>query len=105
MVSLYYSFNIATQIMEILHGTATSIAKLKNLSSKQKQALRTIPITTSHFEDENHKELCQDNVINIQRISTLRKQNNNGEQLLSRNIMEKEKSFINNWHILENLGI
>ena len=105
MVSLYYSFNIATQIMEILHGTATSIAKLKNLSFKQKQALRTIPIATSHFEDENHKELCQDNVINIQRISTLRKQNNNGEQLLSRNIMEKEKSFINNWHILENLGI
>ena len=104
MVSLYCSFNIATQVMETLHGTATSIAKLKNLTSKQKQALRTIPITTSHFEDENHKELCQDNVINIQRISTLRKQNN-GEQLLSRNIMEKEKSFIHNWHILENLGI
>ena len=27
------------------------------------------------MEDKSHKELCRDNVINIQRISVLRKQN------------------------------
>ena len=32
------------------------------------------------LRDESHVELSQDKVINIQRISTLRKQNNKGEK-------------------------
>ena len=47
MVSLYYSFIHSYLSYGNIAWCSTSMTKLKNLLSKQKQALRTIPIPTS----------------------------------------------------------
>ena len=55
--------------MEILHGAAKLMTKLKKLLSKQKQALRTIPVPTSQSESRSKqitRELC---VLNIYQLN------------------------------------
>ena len=50
MVSLYYSFIHSYLNYGNIAWCSTSMTKLKKLLSKQKQALRTIPIPTSQSE-------------------------------------------------------
>ena len=65
MVSLYYSFIHSYLNYGNIPCCSTSMTKLKKLSSKQKQALRTIPVRTSQSKSRSKqimRELC---VLNI----------------------------------------
>ena len=57
MVSLYYSFIHNYLNYGNIAWCNTSMTKLKKLLSKQKQALRTIPIPTSQSETNNERTL------------------------------------------------
>ena len=69
MVSLYYSFIHSYLNYGNIAWCSTSMTKLKKLLSKQKQALRTIPIPTSQSESRSKqimRELC---VLNIYQLN------------------------------------
>ena len=69
MVSLYYSFIHSYLNYGNIAWCSTSMTKLKKLLSKQKQALRTIPIPTSQSESRSKqimKELC---ILNIYQLN------------------------------------
>ena len=70
MVRLYYSFIHSYLNYGNIIWCSTSMTKLKKLSSKQKQALQTIPIPTSQSESRSKqimRELC---VLNIYQLNT-----------------------------------
>ena len=69
MVNLYYSFIDSYLNYGNIAWCSTSMTKLKKLLSKQKQALRTIPIPTSQSESRSKqimRELC---VLNIYQLN------------------------------------
>ena len=69
MVSLYYSFIHSYLNYGNITWCSTSMTKLKKLLSKQKQALRTIPVPTSQSESRSKqimRELC---VLNIYQLN------------------------------------
>ena len=69
MVNLYYSFIHSYLNYGNIAWCSTSMTKLKKLLSKQKQALRTIPVPTSQFESHSKqimRELC---ILNIYQLN------------------------------------
>ena len=69
MVNLYYSFIHGYLNYGNIAWCSTSMTKLKKLLSKQKQALRTIPVPTSQSESRSKqimRELC---VLNIYQLN------------------------------------
>ena len=69
MVNLYYSIIHSYSNCANIAWCSTSITKLKKLASKQKQALRTIPILTLESESRSKqimKKLC---ILNIYQLN------------------------------------